>query len=331
MTGQDAIHHLGSRFPLDIQRGRSRVELRVGHDADDRFLVVGDEISLLLTGILIQRDVAVHFRELGDHIIGIDVAHDQHRLVAGMIPVVIETDQALRLEGFQALLGTDERIRGILGALEEILETLLPDPPGRIPARPALFQDDAPLIVDLLRVVRDETGIVMHDQQGRIHHALPHRRNAGQLIRGLLHAGRRIDVPAEMGALVLKIGNNPLPGEVLGAVQAHVLQEMGQTILVRILLDGTDIGQEIEVRPLRRLLIVPDIIDKAVLQFAVPDLGIPLQLFAEIDLRAGSQSEQYGCDSQKESLHIKSIKVFLRTRNDSVKIRKQTEIPAPES
>ena len=134
-----------------------------------------------------------------------------------------------------------------------------------------------------------------------------------------------------MGALVLKIGNDPLPGEVLGAVQAHVLQEMGQTILVRILLDGTDIGQEIEVRPLRWLLIVPDIIDKAVLQFAVPDLGIPLQLFAEIDLRAGSQSEQYGCDSQKESLHIKSIKVFLRTRNDSVKIRKQTEIPAPES
>ena len=65
-----------------------------------------------------------------------------------------------------------------------------------------------------------------------------------------------------------------LAGEVFGPVEGHVLQEVSQTTLTRLLLDGTHALGDIEVRESCLLGVMTDIIGQAVLEFSCPDVRI---------------------------------------------------------
>ena len=55
----------------------------------------------------------------------------------------------------------------------------------------------------------------------------------------------------------------------LGAVESHVLQEVGQTKLILVLERGTHLLRDVEVGTLLRLLVVQEVVRQAVVQLAV--------------------------------------------------------------
>ena len=57
-----------------------------------------------------------------------------------------------------------------------------------------------------------------------------------------------------------------LAGEVFGAVEAHVFEEMGKTVLVVFFLESADVSSEIEFAALCRLVVVTDEVGHAVFQ-----------------------------------------------------------------
>ena len=56
----------------------------------------------------------------------------------------------------------------------------------------------------------------------------------------------------------------------LTAVETHVLQKMGQSPLVVLLLQTTHVLRQIEARPVLRPVVIFDIIGKAILQMPNP-------------------------------------------------------------
>ena len=86
-----------------------------------------------------------------------------------------------------------------------------------------------------------------------------------------------------------------LAREVLCSVEAHVLKEVGQTVLVVFLLEGSDVGGEIELCPLCRLVIVTDIIGHAVLKLS----DLYLRIVRKRCLTERRRCSEYGCNENK--------------------------------
>ena len=172
-----------------------------------------------------------------------------------------------------------------------------------------LLNDHAPFLVYLDRVACHEMGVVMHNQQAGVHNACPRYRNVVEHICGLLYARGCVDVASEFRPYALQIVQYLLVRKVLGAVEAHVLEEVGETVLVRSLLDGAYICRQVELRPAFRPVVVPDIVGEPVVQLSFADGRIVRQL---LDLRL--LSEDNGCGEQrsdecKDTFHDKLLYV----------------------
>ena len=152
-----------------------------------------------------------------------------------------------------------------------------------------LLQDDAALVVDFDRIVGHEVGIVMHDEDAGVHDGRADKRNVEQ-IDGLLDTRAGVDVSAEGSADALQPVEEILVGEVLGAVEAHVLQEVGQAVLVGLFQQGARVGGEIEFGTLSGFLIVADVVGQAVVELA--DAGC--RVIGELLLRNSRESGQKG-------------------------------------
>ena len=81
-----------------------------------------------------------------------------------------------------------------------------------------------------------------------------------------------------------------------------MLEEVGQTVLVRSLLDGADVGCEIELGTLLGLVVVTYVVSESVVKLALTDCRVVRKLL-EL-LRAGERKcgdEQ--CSDKEKSLH----------------------------
>ena len=118
-------------------------------------------------------------------------------------------------------------------------------------------------------------GIVAKDHQAGVHNALARDGYIIKHILRLLEAGGSVDVASELGADAAQIVQDGLIGEMGGAVEAHMLQEMGQTVLCGILfLNGANVGGEVEFRPSGRKFVVADVVGESVVQFSDFHSGI---------------------------------------------------------
>jgi hypothetical protein len=109
----------------------------------------------------------------------------------------------------------------------------------------------------------------MKDEKAGIHHRLAHQRYVGQHVLGLVDSRRRIDIASERSSDALEPVKQGLAGEILGSVEAHVLEEVGETVLVWSLLDGTDVGGEVELGAVGRFLIVHDVVSQPVVELSL--------------------------------------------------------------
>ena len=203
-----------------------------------------------------------------------------------------------------------------LGALEVDGEGGLHRTPLRIPALAAFLDDDAALLVDFHGVIVDEMRVVAEDHQARVHDGGALDGDVVEHVLGFLEARGGVHVPAEFGADGTEIVQDALVGEMRGAVEAHMLQEMRETVLVGGLLDGADVGGEVEFRPAFRELVVADVVGEPVVQMAHADRrivgegghhllhGLLLVLVLRLQ-RDDDQHRKEGDDNQKslQSLH----------------------------
>ena len=158
--------------------------------------------------------------------------------------------------------------------------------------------------------------VVAQDHQAGVHDSGTLDRDVVEHVLGLLEAGGGVHVPAEFGADGTEVVQDALVREVFRPVEAHVLEEVREAVLVRGFLDGAHVRGEIEFRPALRELVVADVIGKSVFEMAHADRriigegghhllhGLLLVLVLRLH-RDDNQQRKEGDDNQKslQSLH----------------------------
>ena len=94
------------------------------------------------------------------------------------------------------------------------------------------------------------------------------------VVDGLIERSICVDVSSETETFALKIIEHVLARIVLRAVESHVLEEVGETELLRCLECGSHLLGNVEVGTLLGLLVVEDVIVQAVVKLAVAHLRI---------------------------------------------------------
>ena len=167
----------------------------------------------------------------------IDVADDHDRNVIGPVPRVVERAQPRRRCVADDVRFADRQALGIPRAIEQDGELLVADArPGAQAAAPFL-DDDAAFLVDFGRVERQAAREVGHRRQ-------PLRHDVGLVGRQFEHVHRlvearvRIDVRSEPRADRLEGRDQLTRLEMRAAVERHMLDEMGQPLLIVGLVDA---------------------------------------------------------------------------------------------
>ena len=318
----------GLAAPVDFDAGVA--VLGVGEDADGWLLVVRDGDDVLLLRILGSRDVGEGTLDAGLHVVDVDVAHDDQCLHIRTVPGVVEVRQALGLEGLEVLLGADDGRGGVLGVTIEIRIRLLAHAPLGGVAGTLLLQDDAALLVDLLRVAGHEVGVVVHDEDAGVDDGRTHQGNVVEQVDGLLNARGGVHVAAEGSANALQPVEDALAGEVLGAIEAHVLQEVGEAVLVGQLLQGADVGRQVELGPLGGLLVVTDVVSQSVVKLADAGGRIVGKLLQLLRVSQNSSAEERCCKDENFFHHFhlialsecKANQKLLKNNKNLLKIQK---------
>ena len=309
----DEVHHvshaeahigLGHRVRLDVGGYLGVAGFRIGEDAYDGLFIVRGAVDTLGFGILAGRDVGKSSFDLLQYLLRVDVADDDHGLQIRTVPGLVELHELFSREGFQVFLGADNVAVFKFGALVEGFPGLLHHAPVGGAAGTPLFDDHAALLVDLNRIVGHERSIVVDGQQGGVDDALPGDGDVGEHVNGILLARGSIDIAAEAGADAFHITDDAFTREVLGSVEAHMLLEVGQTVLGRRFLDGSDVVEKIELCTLCGQVVVHNVVGHPIVELAVQQVGIPLQGSVRINLpECGESREQHGC-KQYKSFHI---------------------------
>ena len=94
------------------------------------------------------------------------------------------------------------------------------------------------------------------------------RRHVLDLVGRVVPARRGVQVVAEFHSHGLQVFRQHLARQVLRAVEGHVFQEVGQSLLVVVLLDGAHVVQDVEVGLPLGLFVVADVVGHAVFQLA---------------------------------------------------------------
>ncbi len=271
-THDERVHLYRTGLVLVVDRNGGLAHLGIGVDRNDRLLVVGNNDYLFLCRIGRRSGDVGHQRlQFGLDAVHIHVAdHDEGDQLRA-VPLGVVVAQGLVGERLQKIEITDQVALFVAGAFAQRLDELHHRAPLGAVAGAELLHDNAALRVDLIRLEGDEVRPVVQDQQGRVDHALAGGAvhldgHVGQTVGGLVPAGGGIEVVAELDADLLGVFDHLLAGQVLRAVEGHVLQEVGQTLLVVLLLNGADIIQNPEVGHVLRLLVVADVVGHAILQ-----------------------------------------------------------------
>ena len=139
------------------------------------------------------------------------------------------------------------------------------------------------------------------------------------MVDGLVEPRVGVDVAAELHTVLLQLVDHSVSGVALDAVEGHVLAEVGETLLVVALHDGTGVGDQAELDHVLRFLVVADIVGETVFELAVADflvqghLGIQVALFCrfvstQVELGEGSAAheEEQQC-KQNAFFHFFSV------------------------
>ena len=134
--------------------------------------------------------------------------------------------------------------------------------------------DDATLLVNLLGLQEQSVGPVVQNQQTRVDDALARRGYITYIIYRLVDRGIGVEVGSELHTDSLAPLHDIVTLEVLGTVEAHVLQEVSQSALLVILLNGAHALCDVELGTLLGPSIMTNVISQSVVQLTDFYLGV---------------------------------------------------------
>lgn len=141
-------------------------------------------------------------------------------------------------------------------------------------AQTPLFVNHATLLLYLLLFEQQSVGPVVENEQAGVDDALAGRRHITYIIYRLVNRGVGIQVGSELHANALAPAQQLVALEVLRAIEGHVLQEVGQSALVVILLDGADLLCNVELGTILGPVVVTDVIRQSIVQFTDANIGV---------------------------------------------------------
>ena len=277
---------------LILQRDTAALSLGVGYDSHQRLVIMVDGVDRPLAVVSTARHVGPEGLYLLLNAVHVDVAHYDDCLVVRAVPLMVVVTQCLVGE---VVDDGGVAYHVALGVLRARVHLCVQLPPYTTACRAAcapLLQYHAALGVYLLVQQREGAAPVVHHQQRAVDDTLAIGRHVAQTIYRLVNRGVGIDVTAEVDTYRLKIVDDSLALKMLGTVEGHMLQEVGQTVLVVLLQDGTYRLRDVELATLFGLLVVTDVVGQSVVQLAVANLRVHRQFLRRLLRREGRSCQQ---------------------------------------
>ncbi len=247
--------------------------LGIGGDADQRLGVAGDVVDGTRGTGRGRRDFA---QLVLDPALGLDRIHvtdHRHRHAVRPIPFARERAQPGGVRALDDVGIADGQALGVTRAVHEDGELQALQARVRALAQAPFLQHDPALLVDLVLAQRPAAREVGEDGETLLHEAAA---VAGHLedVHRLVEAGVRIGVRAEARADGLQEPDELAGGEVLAAVEGHVLEEVGEAALVLLLEDGAGIDGQPQRHPVLGPRVAADVVGHPVRQPAATDGGV---------------------------------------------------------
>ena len=186
-----------------------------------------------------------------------------------------------------------------------------------------LLVDDAALLVDFIVFQQQVVAPVVQDEQTGVHHAGLVHRCGRDVVDRLVNAGVGVQVRSELDAHALapfaQARLSLRTGEILRAVERHVLQEVGQSALARLLQNASHALSDVELGHVGRLVVVADVVGKSVGQPSFADALVLRQWLRGCQQRHDGQSQQECCQCFPHRMNLLFVDLM------SAKLRKKTE------
>jgi len=244
-------------------------------DAHDGLFVVGYGEVDALGRIHGSGDVGKHLLQAALDLIHVDITDNDDALEVGTIPFLIVGAQELMIEIGHNFLGADDGHGDAVRAVGiDLRQNLVVDTRLGVQSLTHLLQDDATLVLDFIVFKGDEARPVVQHEEAGVYQTRVGGGDVVEHINGLLEARPSIHVGAEFHTVALHVVKHGFLGEVLQAVEGHVLQEVGETALVLFFEDGTNLLRDVEVGALGGFFIVTDVISQSVLQLTSSDVWV---------------------------------------------------------
>ena len=247
-----------------------------------RVVVVHGEV-FAGSGILRHGDGRKQLLDFLLHLVHVHVTHHDDGLQVRTVPLVVVVAQVVIGEVVHDVHRTDGQAVLILRTLIDFWHGLLHQSADGLagPACAPFLMNHATLLVYLLVLQQQVVAPVVQDEQTRVSDTLTLQGHCRDVIYRLVDARIGIQVHAKLHTDGFAPGHDTqllaLSREVLRAVECHVLQEVSQAPLTRLLQDTSHALGNVKVRQSRLLRIVTNVVRHSVLQLTRPHGSILLQ------------------------------------------------------
>ena len=194
-------------------------------------------------GIHALRNAGKEAFHSGLHGIGVDVAEDNDRLQVGTVKIVIIGAHFVGSEVVQDFRSTDNVVGGVLAVVVEISVELALHPLRKVHSLTAFFEDDFALDFHFVGAQLQEARPIVQDKQAGIYQPAVRRGNAVDVIHGFIRTRIGIQI---LNAPAFQESGYAFR-EMLRSMESHVLQHVGQSVLMFLFHQGTHVLHQIEV------------------------------------------------------------------------------------
>ena len=297
-------------FEVDAELGDR--DFRVLHQADQGFLVAGHgEVRALFA--FAARDFAEGGLDFGFDDVRIEVADHHHRHQVGAVPVAVKAHEFFAVGAFDALLGADRQPFGIKRAIKKLRQHLVENPLEGAAAEPPFFDHHTFFLLDLLGVEADAVGPVFEDQKTLVEQGGIVGRH-GEHVDGFIKRRVGVEVGAKTHADALQVVDQLVFGQVAGAVEGHVFEEVGEAPLVFVFEHGPGVDGEAQLGAFFRFGVLPDEVGEPVAELALADGRVERQL--RFERRGGGVERGRSCRAAIGLRHGSEQQAEQRRKNE---------------
>ena len=273
-TEHRATVFLGDDVGFEHDRDGSRGLLLVLVDDVDGLRIVGHGVGLILRGVGGHGHGTENLLHLGFDLCGVDVAHDHHALQVGTIPLLIIGTEKFGFEVVDDRHQTDGKTMAVLATGIEFGQTALENAHRGAGTHAPLLVNDTALFVDFLLLEEQTARPVGKNVKAGVD-VVAGDGHVVNVVDGFVGRGVGIEVLAELHTDAFAVLDElSIIGEVLRAVEGHVLEKVGETALIIVLLYRTHLLGDVEIDLAFGFGVVSNVVGQSVGEFALTYGGV---------------------------------------------------------